>query len=114
MLVAGVSPVVEAVVVEDPEYIRLAQLTAEAQGKQFLIGVRPNDKGWYAHCDGVEWSGEGPEDAVYSVIRTLAANAKRASTKANADAKSLEQQSIDLADTLALFKDKRREELEDE
>lgn len=113
LAIAGVSPAVAAVVVEDPEYIRLAQLTAEAQGKQFIIGVRPYDKGWYAHCDGVEWDGAGPEDAVYSVIRTLAANAKKASTKANADAKSLEQQAIDLADTLALIKNDR-EELEDE
>lgn len=84
-------------------YERLAELAAEAQGKQFLIGVRPMGKGWFAHCDGVEWDGAGPDDAVRSVVRTLAKNARQAAIHAGADFKSLEQRAIDLADTAALI-----------
>lgn len=86
-----------------PDYERLAELAAQATGKMFIIGVRPEGKGWFANCDGVEWDGDSPATAVESVIQTLAESAKRKAVTANADAKSLEQQAIDLADTIRLI-----------
>lgn len=88
-----------------PDFLKLAELTAEAQGEIFYIGVKPYGKGWFAHCNNVEWeSGDNPEGAVFDVILTLFENAKKAATKASADAKSYEQLAEDLADTVALIK----------
>lgn len=83
------------------EFIHLAELAAEAQGQNFLIGVRPMGKGWFAHCDGVEWDGADPDDAVRSVIGTLAKNARQKANLAGADFRTLEKRALDLADTAA-------------
>lgn len=85
------------------DYERLAEMAAQATGKNFLIGVRPEGKGWFAHCDGIEWDGDSPKMAVESVVRGLAERAQRTAIHASADAKSLEQQAIDLADTVQLI-----------
>jgi hypothetical protein len=89
-------------VIHNADYVRLAELTAEATGYAFLIGVRPGG-GWFAHCNHVEWDGDSPEMATISVVRTLAENARKEARKANADAKSVEQRATDLADTVALI-----------
>lgn len=41
----------------------LAQAIADATGKPVLIGVRPGDRGWFVHCDGMEFDGP-PSDAL--------------------------------------------------
>lgn len=99
---------------DKPNYLQLAEIAAQAQGCIFYIGVRPFEKGWFAHCNGIEWDGATPEEATFSVIKTLAENAKRAAFKAGAYAKSFEQQARDLADTLALINDEKWDESDDE
>ncbi len=86
-------------------YEKLAELAAQAMGRTFHIGVRPENKGWFAHCDGVEWDGDSPESAVLSVIQSLAEKAKLDAISLSADAKSMEQRAIDLADTMQLIED---------
>lgn len=82
--------------------MKLAELAAESQGKQFLVGVRPYDKGWFAHCDGVEWDGSSPGSAILSVVEALTENAKRASLLASSEAKTLAQRVEDLNGVLDL------------
>jgi len=58
------------------DYVALAQATAEAMGKDFLIGVRPNGRGWYANCGGVEYDGGSPEVAVRQVVEQIQAKVR--------------------------------------
>lgn len=85
------------------EYEELARLTAEATGKIFYIGVRPYDKGWFASCDGTEWDGDSPATAVHSVIKSLAQKFRAEAFANSANAKSLEQKAVALAETAALI-----------
>lgn len=61
------------------DWVQLAETAADAEGENFFIGVRPMGKGWFAHCNGVEWDGDTPEMAVRSVIQSLQ---RQASTNA--------------------------------
>lgn len=61
------------------DWVQLAETAADAEGKNFFIGVRPMGRGWFAHCNGVEWDGDTPEMAVRSVIHSLQ---RQASTNA--------------------------------
>lgn len=59
-----------------------AKAAAEATGKLFAVGVRPFDKGWFATCDGIEWDGSTPAEAVKAVVRDLSERAARQSAEA--------------------------------
>lgn len=61
----------EQEVQHNADYVALAEAAAEAQQANFYIGVRPNGKGWFAHCDDVEFDGSDPDMAVRSVIQEL-------------------------------------------
>lgn len=61
---------------QNAEYVALAETTAAVMGKDFLIGVRPNGRGWYANCAGVEYDGGSPEMAVRQVVRQLQGKAR--------------------------------------
>lgn len=55
-----------------PKWQEDAQALADATGKVFVVGVRPNkDHSWFANCDGVEWDGSSPQMAVRQVVGTL-------------------------------------------
>lgn len=47
---------------------RLMHDAAQAAGLVVLLGVRPNGRGWFAHCDGEEVDGGTPEQAVQDLI----------------------------------------------
>lgn len=58
------------------DYVRLAETTAAVMGKDFVIGARPNGRGWYANCAGVEYDGGSPEMAVRQVVRQIQGKAR--------------------------------------
>lgn len=56
---------------EMPDWLARAAQAAQAMGKVFVLGARPYDKGWFANCDGIEWDGSTPAQAVDSVLESL-------------------------------------------
>lgn len=81
-------------------WIKLAEAAAEAQGKNFMVGVRPMGKGWFAHCDGIEWDGSGPADAVASVIRSLQEKSSTTALAATREVKKLQDRAAALKDIM--------------
>lgn len=68
------------------------QALAEATGQNVLIGKRGHKSDWFAHCDGVEWDGSTPEQALRAVAASIlhrAEDAKRQAEKAAKDADAI-------------------------
>lgn len=57
--------------VQGADYVALAEATAQALGVDFVIGARPYDKGWFAHCAGITFDGGTPDIAVRQVVEAL-------------------------------------------
>lgn len=51
--------------------LREAQKMANAVDDIVLIGVRPQGKGWFARCQGCEWDGSTPLEAVKAVVANI-------------------------------------------
>lgn len=63
----------------------LAQAIADATGKAVLIGVRPGDRGWFAHCDGLEFDGP-PREALAALKGDVEQRARAEIARSNRSA----------------------------
>lgn len=85
-----------AEVAHHADYVALAEAACEAQVANFYIGVRPLGKGWFAHCDGVEYDGDGPDMAVRSVVQELQRRARAVSQKLEGENRMAERRRASL------------------